>query len=197
MSKQCIEPLRALGFSADGQPQRAPVNGEPLDVIQVETVPFEERSEAVQCVVEEMFMVNGIELAMPDHVQGISEFEDSDAGWLQKACKPGDKIINVVDMSDHVIRDRDIRELALARQLFGTSRPEEIVDRRYANGVCLRDGPVGWIDTEAMNPALDEVAQQVSVVTGNLDHETERAKLISGNQCFDVFGRMPQQCWRG
>src|SRR3984893_313045 len=197
VSKQRIQFLRPCGRSSYGQTQRAPVNWKALGVIQVEPVPLEEWSEPVQRVVEEVFMVNGVELAMFDHIQGVSEFKDRDAGWLQKARKPGDKIIYVVYMSDHVVRDHDIGELAFARELFGASRPEEIVNRRHANGVCPRYRPVGRIDTEALNPSVDEVAQQVSVVTGNLNHETEGAKLVFASQRFDMFGRMLQQRGRG
>ena len=109
------------------------MNWKPFDVVQVQSMPPEQRREPVQRVVEQVFMVNRIELTMLDHIQSVSEFEDRDAGRLQKARKPGDKIIDVVYMSDHVVRDYDIRELAFACQLFGASRPEEIVNCRHAN----------------------------------------------------------------
>src|ERR1700730_4340702 len=142
-------------------------------------------------------MENRVELAMLDHVQGISEFKDRDAGWLQKARKSGDKIIDVVDMSDHIVPDHAARELAFARQLIGRSGPEKIVNRRHANGIGPRYRPVGRIDTAAVNPTVDEVAQQVSVITSNLNHETKRAKLVFASQLLDMFGRMLQQCGRG
>src|SRR6266851_6972583 len=141
-------------------------------------------------------MENRVELAMLDHIQGVSEFKDRDAGWLQKARKSGGKIIDVVDMSDHIVPDDDIRELAFARQLFGASRPEKIVNCRHANGVGPRYRPVGRIDTEAADPTVDEVAQQVSVITSNLNHETEGTKLVFASQLLDMFRRMLQQCGR-
>ena len=63
------------------------MNWKPLDVIQVEPVPLKERSEPVQRVVKEVFMVNRVELAMFDHIQSVSELKDRDAGWFQKARK--------------------------------------------------------------------------------------------------------------
>src|ERR1700730_6658488 len=197
VSKQCIQLLRPSGRSSYGKTQRAPVDWKALGVIQVEPVPPKEWSEPVQRVVEEVFMVDRVELAMLDHIQGVSEFKDCDPCWLQKSRKPGDKIIDAVDMSDHVVRDHDIRELAFVRQLFGASRPEEIVNRRHANGICLRYGAIGRIDTEAVNPAVDEITQQVSVVTGNLNHEIAGAKLVFANQRCDMFSRMLQQRGRG
>ena len=100
-------------------------------------------------------------------------------------------------MSDHIVPDHNVRELAFVRQLFGAPRPEKIVNRRHANGVGLHYRPVGRIDTEAVNPTVDEVAQQVSVITGNLNHETKRAKLVFASQLLDMFGRMLQQRGRG
>src|SRR6516164_3384373 len=142
-------------------------------------------------------MENRVELAMLDHIHGVSELKDRNAGWLQKARKSGDKIIDVVDMSDHVVRDHDIRELAFARELFCALRPEKIVNSRHANGVGPRYRAVSRIDTKAVDPTVDEVAQQVSIIAGYLNHETERAKLVFASQLLDMFGRMLQECRRG
>src|SRR5258708_11839466 len=85
VSKQRIQFLRPSGRSSYGKTQRAPVDWKALGVIQVEPVPLKEWSEPVQRVVEEAFMVNRVELAMFDHIQGVSEFKDRDPGWRQKA----------------------------------------------------------------------------------------------------------------
>jgi len=91
-------------------------------------------------------------------------------------------------MSDDVVRDNDICEFAFGRQLIGASRPEEFVNRRHTNGVRSRYRPVGRIDTETANPTVDEIAQQVSIITSNLYHETERTKLVFASQLLDMFG---------
>jgi hypothetical protein len=144
-----------------------------------------------------MFMQNRIELAMLDHIQGISALKNGGAGWLQKTRKSSDKIIDVVDMSDDVISDYDICEFTFGRQLIGTSPPEEIVNRRHANGVGLRYRSICRINTEAVNPTVDEVAKQVSIIAGNLNHETEGAKLVLASQLLDMLGRMLQERGRG
>src|SRR6516164_1019804 len=64
VSKQRIQFHRPCGRSAYCQTQRATVNWEALDVIQVDPVSLKERSEAVQYVIEDMFMQNRVELAM-------------------------------------------------------------------------------------------------------------------------------------
>ena len=135
----------------------------------------------MQGVVEEMFMINRVELTILDHIHGISKFKDSDASGLQKPQNAGDKIINFVDMSDHVVRDHQIGLLAFARQLFGTSQAEEIVYRWHPNRVCLSHRPVSRIDTEAGNPPIHEIAEEISVIAGNLHHETEWTKPKLGN----------------
>src|SRR5215471_13324371 len=118
-----------------------------------------------------MLVINSVKLALFDHIDSISKFKNRHAGRLEKPREPGDKIIDVVNVGYHVIRDHDVRQLAIAGQMFGASRPEEIVPRGYADGICPRYGPVGRINAEAANPPLDEVAQQVSIIAGNLDNE--------------------------
>src|SRR5690242_11597631 len=107
-------------------------------------------------MIKEMFMVNRVKFAIFDHIYGVSEFKDRDTSWLKKARETRDKVIDVVYMSDHVVGNDHIGELALARQLFGASRPEEFMKCRHANGVCSRYRPVGRVDTETVNSTVDE-----------------------------------------
>src|SRR5262249_2080967 len=145
-------------------------------------MPLKQRSEPVHCVVEEMFVVNSIELATFDHIHGIRKFKDRNTGRIQKDGKSSDKIITIVNMSHHSVCGCARRRFAFTRCLLSASRPEEIVNHRHDNGICPRDWPVSWIDAEAGNPPLDEVAQQVSVITGNLHYETVWAELVSLHQ---------------
>ena len=161
---------------------------EPLNVVQVKPMPPEQRREPVQRVIEQVFMVNRIELTTFDHIQGVGKFADRDPGRLQQACKTGDKIINVVDVSDDVVRNHDICELAFAGQIFGASRPEKIVNCRHANGVGLRYRTVGRIDAEARNPALHKIAKQIPIIAGNLYDETGRSELVPADQRSDMLG---------
>jgi hypothetical protein len=91
-------------------------------------------------------------------------------------------------VSDDVVRNHDICELAFAGQLFGASRPEKIVNCRHANGVGLRYGTVGRIDAEARNPALYKIAKQIPIIAGNLYDETGRSELVPADQRFDMLG---------
>ena len=109
------------------------MNWKALDIIQIKPMLPKERGEPVQRVIEEVFMVNRVEFAMLNQIQRVSKFKNRDAGRLQKPRKPGDKIVDVVYVSNHVVRNHDIGELAFARQLFGASRPKEIVHRRHAD----------------------------------------------------------------
>src|SRR5690242_10057731 len=96
-------------------------------------------------------------------------------------------------MGDDVIRDDKIREGAAADQLFGAMRPEEVVNRRYAGGSGSSDGPVSRVDAEAADAARGQVAQQISVIAGNFNHQAFSAEIMLTNQSLDVIGRMPQQ----
>src|SRR5271170_2192686 len=133
-------------------------------------------------------MVNRIELTTFDHIQRVGKFADRDPGRLQQPRKTGDKIINVVNVSDDVVRNHDIRELALVGQIFGASRPEEIVNCWHANSVGLCHRTVGRIDAEARNPALYKITKQVTIIAGNLYDETGRSEPVPADQPFDMLG---------
>src|SRR6516165_1661004 len=79
VSKKRVQFHGPCGRSANGQAQRAPVNWEALDIIQVEPVSLKKRSEPMQCVIEDMLMKNRVELAMLDHIQGVSAFKNRNA----------------------------------------------------------------------------------------------------------------------
>src|SRR5262249_2160413 len=151
------------------------------------------RGQPMQCVIEKMFVVNRIELAVFDHIESISELENGDAGWLQKARKAGNEIVNVVDMRNHIVRYYDIGEPAFARQPPGASRPEEIVDSPHPDSICLPYRPVRRIDAKAVDPAIDEITQQISVIAGDLNYETGGAKIILADQRRDMIGRMLEE----
>ncbi len=142
-------------------------------------------------------MVNGVEFAMPNHVQRVREFKNHDPGRLQKPGEPGDKIIDVVHMGDHIVGDNDIRKFPFARQSLAASRPEKIMDRGHTDRVRPGYGPIRRIDPEAVNAASGKVAQQVAVVAGDLHDKAVWTELIPADQRFDVFGGMLQQSWRG
>src|ERR1700730_2947226 len=142
----------------------------------------------MQRMVEEVFVENRVELTTLDHIQGVSEFNDRDAGWLQEARETGDQIIDVVDMSRHVVGDHHIGELLFASDLFGAPGPEEIVNRWHADGVCPRYRPVGRIDTKAINPTIDKVMDQGYVIAGTLNHETGGAERVFPDQLLVMLG---------
>jgi hypothetical protein len=173
------------------------MDGKRFYVVQVEAMPIKQGHESVQRMVKEMLVVNGVELAVFDHVQGVSKFKNSDAGRFQKVCKAGNKIIDVVDMSKHVLGDQDVRELAFACQLFSASRPKEIVNGWHPNGVCPSNGSVRRIDPEARDTPFYEIAEEIAIIARDLHHETAGAEAIFTNQRFDMFGGMLQQRWRG
>ena len=57
---------------------------------------------------------------------------------------------------------------------------------------CRRRARCGF-DSEAGNPGRDEIAQQVAVVAGDLDHEALRPKLQACRHRGDVVPRVPQE----
>src|SRR6266446_8467803 len=103
VAHQLLEPGAAIGTSADEQAQRPAMNREAFDVVEIQPVSGKERRQAVKRMIEEMFMIDRVEFAFLDHVDGICEFKDRHAGRLQELRETGDEIVDRVDMRHDVV----------------------------------------------------------------------------------------------
>ncbi len=106
--------IARLVVESDVPPVRAAVQvGEVLDVVQVETVAFDEVLHRRARVVEEVLVVDGVERAAIDEVPNARVLHRDHAVVGQEVCHPGDEVVRVGDVGHHVVRDDDVGGLAL------------------------------------------------------------------------------------
>jgi hypothetical protein len=64
---------------AGEEPERAPVDRDPLEVVHLEAVAPEERLEGAERVVEDVLVVDRVELELLDQVSEVRALQDGDA----------------------------------------------------------------------------------------------------------------------
>jgi hypothetical protein len=71
----------------------------------------------------------------------------------------------------HVVGEKDVRHTTFCAQSLRELLREERVEGRYASLLRLLGGTVGGIDAQHRHAGFFEVAQQVAVIAGSLDHQ--------------------------
>src|SRR5690606_12519936 len=89
---QIVQRGTALAAMAHPEAQRSAVNRKPFDVVEMQSVSDEERHQAVKRMVEVVLMVNRVELAFLDHVDGVGDLEYRDAVEAQELGEAGNEI---------------------------------------------------------------------------------------------------------
>ncbi len=64
----------------------------------------------MQRVIEKVLMIHGVEFAVLDQIDRVSELEHRDSGRLQYRGKARDKVIDCIDMRHHIVGDYHISQ---------------------------------------------------------------------------------------
>src|SRR5690349_6526454 len=89
---------------------------------------------------------------------------------LQQDREPGNEIVELRHVREHVVADDQVGADAALRQLYGRFAAEEADLRRNARG-HRRAGDVGGrLDAQYRDAQRLEVLEQITVVAGDLDH---------------------------
>ena len=64
-----------------------------LDLVKVQTVPVEQSLDCCHRVVAQVFVIDGVKLALIDQVADVRGFNGGSAGVRQKSCDTSDKAI--------------------------------------------------------------------------------------------------------
>ena len=74
----------------------------------------------------EMFMINRVELILLHETHQMGKFHGDDALGLEQDFHAGDKIINVRDVSQHVVSEQQIGVPAGSDQLASSGAPKKL-----------------------------------------------------------------------
>ena len=86
-----------------------------LDIVEKESVARKQRGEAVERMIEKMLMIDRVEFARLNHVDGVGHFEGGDPIRLQEPRETSDEIVDLVDMRENVVGNEYIYKFALLR----------------------------------------------------------------------------------
>ena len=113
-------------------PQRSAVRRDLLDVEHLETVPGEDGGDGMEREVREVLVIDGVELVLVDEPQHVGELERDHPVWSQDQGHAGDEVVDIRNLSQHVVAEQEVGPPSLGRQLGGQLDPEEADQGRNA-----------------------------------------------------------------
>ncbi len=112
------------------------------------------------------------------------------AALAQQQLQPGDKIVEIGNMSQYVVSDEQVRPAELCGEFARHARTEEAADGGHSLGNC-GGGDIGCgLDPEHRNSLGDEMLQQIAVVARDLHHQAAARDAQMGTGQFAVAPRM-------
>src|SRR5437016_4423592 len=123
---------------------------------------------------------------MPNHLEDMWKFEGRCSFRFQQQLETGDKIIDIRRVSQNVVRDDQVGLASLVAKPARHLGAEESnlgwnVPFLPSNYRTIRCG----VYPEARYSALDEILQQIAVVTSNLDNTRSCVERKSLRHAFD------------
>ena len=95
------------------------MDGRPLDMVEIESMPSEKTIESSDGEIAEMLMVNGVKLAVVNQIDDIGHFNDGDARVLQQQTNTRHKAVEIGHMSQHIISQKYVGSISLLHELSG------------------------------------------------------------------------------
>ena len=137
-------------------------------------------------------MVDRIELILLHELKQVGKLHGDQPGRLQQHLEPFDKIIQVRDVSQHVVADDQISIPSFSNQIERRLLSEE-GDRRIDPLLLRHFRHIGCrLDPKHRNPSRHEILQQISVITGNLNDFGIAIQSESISDHVDIGLRMGQ-----
>ena len=143
--------------------------------------------------VAQVLMVDRVELAVVDQIDQIGHLQDRDAVLFEQGGDALDQAVQVGHVGEHVVGEDHVGAPALGLEPGRELAAEEFDQGRYAGPDRGRRRGLGGIDAQDRDAALDEVAQQVAVVAGDLDHQRVRPQPLALDQLEGIGARMGEQ----
>jgi hypothetical protein len=167
---------RACAGLREEDADRATVDREAFDVMNLEAVASCELVESREREIAKVLVVNRVELAVLDEVAHVRAFDDRDSTAVEHRRKTGNDTIQVGHVREDIVRVNDVGAKPLRRELVGELIAEEANDG--SNPLLLRDlcDVLCRFDPEDRNAASLVVLQEVTVVAGDLGREAVWAK---------------------
>ena len=103
---------------------------------------------------------------------------------------PATKLVEVRHLGQNVVAGDEVGLDALRDKRAGELLAEELHTRRHADLFGGLGHVCGRLDAETGDAALDEIAQEVAVIAGKLDHEALIVQPEARNHLFGIVARV-------
>ena len=204
--RQVGEALLALGLeerprgillvrgTADPPAQGAAVQArEVLDRVEVQPVAAHQGVDRRAREVAEVLVVDRVELAVVDQVADVGVLDRGDAVVREQDRDALHEAVESRHVRHHVVGDDHVGARAGVDEPPRQVGAEELAQGRHAGGLRRVRLLGRRVDAEHRHALLDEVAQQVAVVAGELDDEAVAPEAPFLDQPQRVLARVAQQ----
>ncbi len=138
-------------------------------------------------------MVDRVELDVVDQVAHPRVLDRDHPVGGEPVGDAGDEAVEVGDVGHDVVGDDHVGRAQLVAQLAGHLQAEEGTPRSHARLVGRSHLVGSGIDPHHGDAVLDEVAEQVAVVAGQLDHQAVGAEVPVADQPLGVGPRVGEE----
>src|SRR5258708_9367657 len=119
--------------------------------------------------VRKMLMVNRVDLALGAQTHQMREFNRDNASVVQQYLQSFDEIVQVGNVGQDVVANDEIGAHALSAQCPRGSLTEEVDTRRNSSVAGYQGHVSRRLYAQDGNPAVNEVLQQIPVITCDFD----------------------------
>ena len=135
-------------------------------------------------------MIDGIELGPFHELQKVRELHCEHAIRLKRDGDAGDEIIEIRNMSEHVVARQQICRVAIVHQFFRGLASKKGDFSGNAFGFRDPRDIVGRLDAEDRNIAFNEILQQIPVIAGHLQDPAFRTKAKAVDHGLAILFRV-------
>jgi len=136
--------------------------------------------------VREVFVIDRVELVLAHQPQQVGEFEGNHAVRFEQRAHATDKIVEIGHLGEHIVAGDEVgaplfgdNPLCLGAAEKSDPSPDSLLNRH-------RGDVRGRFNAQNGNPAGDEVAEQIAIVTGQLDDRASRTQVESLDHLIGV-----------
>ena len=124
----------------------------------------------------------------------MREFDRDHTCRFEKYFQSAHKVINIGNLCQNIVPSDQICLFAFFTQLRGQFAPKELSQGWNAFFDRNLGHVFGWLNAQHRDSRLDEVLQQVAVITGDFDDQTILVQSKTVQDHFSVFFAVFQPC---
>ena len=114
-------------------------------------------------------MINGVDLTLGAQTHQMGKFHRDNASLGQQYLQPLNEIVQVGNMGEDVVANQEVGAKPLSTQCSRGRLTEEVDTRRNSSATSYHRDVSRRFYPQNVNPAINEVLQQITVITCDFD----------------------------